>query len=284
MLMKFVSQGYTALTMRRFVILEKGVGETPLAAIRTWKIRNQKYTDVPVCYAGRLDPMARGKLLVLLGDECKRQRAYMDLDKEYEIEVLLDMESDTGDVLGMPEYADKETPIDTHLFTDALYRERGAHVRAYPAFSSKTVNGKPLFLYALEGNLSHIKIPEHIEHIYRIQHRGSYIISDVELEARVSRFLDLVPRTDEPSKRLGEDFRVDAIRTHWQSLFKIMRGRNFTVVRLKITCASGTYMRSLASRIGASLQTKALALSINRTKIGKYISVGGRVGFWIRTY
>ncbi len=270
--------------MRRFVVLDKKVGETPLAAIRTWKIRNQKYTDVPVCYAGRLDPMACGKLLVLLGDECKQQRAYMDLDKEYEIEVLLDMGSDTGDVLGIPEYADKETLVDTGILTDALYRERGAHMRAYPTFSSKTVNGKPLFLHALEGTLSHIKIPKHVERIYRIQHQGSYIISDTELEARVSKFLDLVPRTDEPSKRLGEDFRVDAVRVHWKSLFKIVHTRSFAVLRLKITCASGTYMRSLAGRIGVSLHSKAFALSIKRTKMGKYIPMWGGAGFWIRTY
>ena len=270
--------------MRRFVVVDKKVGETPLAAVQAWKIQNQKYTDVSVCYAGRLDPMACGKLLVLLGDECKRQYAYMGLDKEYEIEVLLDIGSDTGDVLGIPEYADKETLIDGHILTNVLYGERGAHMRQYPTFSSKTVNGKPLFLYALEGTISYIKIPEHIERIYRIQHQDSYTISDVELKDRIVKLLENVPRTDEPSKRLGEDFRVDAVRAYWKSLFKTAQGRTFTVLRLKVTCASGTYMRSLAGRIGVSLHSKALALSIKRTKMGRYISVWGGAGCWIRTY
>jgi tRNA pseudouridine55 synthase len=270
--------------MKRFVVLDKKIGETPLAAIGAWKKENQEYAHLPASYAGRLDPMASGKLLVLLGEECKRQREYTNLDKEYEIEVLLDIGSDTGDVLGMPEYAGRETLVDESTLAAALASERGAHLRAYPAFSSKTVSGKPLFLHALEGALPYMVVPEHIEHIYSIQHQGSYTISDSDLEARVSALLDLVPRTDEPSKRLGEDFRVDAVRARWQELFITTRKRNFTVLRLRVTCASGTYMRSLAGRLGAALGTSALALSIRRTKIGKYLPILGDMGFWAYSY
>ena len=275
---------YTARDMKRFVVLDKKIGETPLMAIELWKIENPEYVDTVACYAGRLDPMASGKLLVLLGDECKRQRAYTNLDKEYEIEILLDIGSDTGDVLGIPEYSSLETTVDERGLMDVLRPEQGAHMRAYPVFSSKTVNGKPLFLHALEGTLSDIKVPEHIERIYRIQYQNSYKISDVELKVRISESLDYVPRTNEPSKRLGENFRVDAIRAYWESLFKTMQGRNFIVLRLKVACASGTYMRSLAGRIGTSLHTGALALSIKRTKIGKFLPLWGGVGCWIRTY
>ena len=45
--------------------------------------------------------MASGKLLILIGDECKNQKKYFGLDKEYEFEVLFGVESDTGDVLGL---------------------------------------------------------------------------------------------------------------------------------------------------------------------------------------
>ncbi len=270
--------------MKRFVVLDKKIGETPLAAMQEWKKENKKYTDVPVSYAGRLDPMASGKLLILLGDECKRQRAYTELDKEYEIEVLLDVGSDTGDALGMSESVSQETSVDEAVLKKTLRQEVGAYLRAYPAFSSKTVNGKPLFLYALEGTLSSIQVPEHTERIYSIRHESSYDISSAELESRILKFLDYVPRTDEPSKWLGENFRVDAIRAHWTALFKASQRKRFTVFRLKVTCASGTYMRSLAGRIGTSLHSKALALSITRTKIGKYIPLWGEGGFWMRTY
>lgn len=270
--------------MRRSVVLDKKVGETPLSTIRAWKKQNSKYLDVPASYAGRLDPMASGKLLMLLGDECKRQSSYTDLDKEYEIEVLLDIDSDTGDVLGMPKYANQKTKPDKRVLAEVISHERGSHMRAYPAFSSKTVNGKPLFLHTLEGGLKNIKVPEHIERIYNIKHLSSYSLSSLELAEKVSGLLDLVPRTDEPSKRLGEDFRVDNIRSQWKSLFETVQERNYTVLRLRVICGSGTYMRSLAGRIGVSLGTNALALSIRRTKIGKYTTLLNSIGFWTKTY
>lgn len=270
--------------MKKIVVLDKQIGETPLFALQQWKVKNPTYTNMPASYAGRLDPMASGKLLVLLGNECKRQRRYSSLDKEYEIEVLLDIGSDTGDVLGMPEYAVRETAPDTHALANMFNVELGAHARAYPIFSSKTVGGKPLFLYALEGTLSNIQIPEHVERIYHIKHNGSYIIHSTELTARISTLLDRAPRTEESSKRLGENFRIDAIRAQWESVFEIARERNFSVLRLKITCSSGTYMRSLAGRVGTALGTKALAISIRRTKIGTYLPLWRGAGFWIRTY
>lgn len=72
-------------------MLWKEVGETPFAALSKWRKENPKYQDTPACYAGRLDPMAKGKLLILLGNECKKKDHYTGLDKEYEREVLFDV-------------------------------------------------------------------------------------------------------------------------------------------------------------------------------------------------
>ena len=206
------------------------------------------------------------------------------MDKEYEIEVLLGAGSDTGDALGMTQYSGVELKVDERELVKILYQELGAHLRPYPVFSSKTIDGKPLFLYALEGTLSSVKIPEHIERIYQIQNKGFHTISREELEDRISTFLDLVPRTQEPSKKLGADFRVDAIRAQWESIFGTVPKIHFSILTLRVVCASGTYMRSLAGRIGESLHTKALALSIKRTKIGKYAPLWKGFGFWLYSY
>lgn len=270
--------------MRKCVVLDKKVGETPLQAIQQWKKEYPAYAGYSACYAGRLDPMASGKLLILLGDECKRQSEYTNLDKEYEIEILLDVGSDTGDALGLPHYSGRESGVDKELLARVFQQELGAHLRPYPAFSSKTVQGKPLFLYALEGTLANIRIPEHIECIYRIQGESASPISREDLEEKISKFLDLVPRTEESSKRLGADFRVDAIRAQWNSIFNALPSRTFSVLRLRVVCGSGTYMRSLAGRVGQALHTNALALSIRRTKMGKYVSLWKGFGFWLFTY
>lgn len=269
--------------MKRFVVLHKKIGETPLMAVEQWKRENPAYAKLSASYAGRLDPMASGKLIVLLGDECRRQKSYTGLDKQYEVEVLLDLKSDTGDVLGIVEYHKKNThPNDAAIFA-VLEDEIGTHERAYPTYSSKTVAGKPLFLHALSGTLKDISIPTHKEHIYKIGHVTSYQISSSALAQKISDLLDKAPRTSEPSKQLGENFRIDAIRTEWKSVFNSLEPRSFTILKVTVTCASGTYMRTLAECIGSALGTQALALSIRRTKIGKYVPLG-RTGFWFHTY
>lgn len=264
--------------MKKRVVIEKEIGETPLTALHTWKRENPAYVHMPASYAGRLDPMASGKLLVLLGEECKKQKAYTGLDKEYEIEVLLDAGSDTGDALGLVEYAQKETRMEREVLHAALRTEHGAHLRAYPQFSSKTVNGKPLFLHTLEGGIKLINIPEHEEHIYNIKVQDSISISSTALATRVADFLAKVPTSDEPSKLLGADFRINEVRTSWEKLFANAGERTFTVLSLRVSCGSGTYMRSLAGRLGEALGTRALALSIRRTRIGKYWK-----GWWLKS-
>lgn len=267
--------------MRKHVTLHKKLGETPLQAIQKWKEAHSAYKDVPASYAGRLDPMAEGTLLVLLGEECKKQAKYRGLDKEYVVEIVLDLHTDTGDVLGMPSY----TGIETAPSDDAIYsvvrNECGTHEVPYPAFSSKTVNGKPLFLYALEGTLDSIEIPTHGETIHRISLEKSVFIPKEDIATRIRETLAMAPRTLEPSKELGADFRQDEIRAHWDGVFSAMPERVFQVYTLRVVCGSGTYMRSLAERMGTALGTEALALSIRRTRIGTYVPF---LGLWIRTY
>jgi tRNA pseudouridine(55) synthase len=269
--------------MKRYVVVEKKIGETPLSAIHAWKKQNPA-EDVPASYAGRLDPMASGKLLVLLGEECKKQKVYTGLDKEYEVEVLLGVGSDTGDILGLCEYAETRSDLAARSDLERVLRnEEGSHMRKYPAFSSKTLRGKPLFLHTLEGTLKDEEIPEHIEELYRVQLEHIETIPVPDLQKKISELLAKAPKTLEPSKALGEDFRIDAVRESWENVFARAGARAFTVVRLRVVCASGAYMRSLAPRIGSALGTQALALSIHRTKIGKYVPLG-RFGFWLRQY
>ncbi len=87
--------------MKRYVVLEKFVGQTPLECAEAWRAEHPQYADVPLAYAGRLDPMASGKLLILIGEECKQQARYHGLDKRYEFQVLCGFSSDSGDVLGL---------------------------------------------------------------------------------------------------------------------------------------------------------------------------------------
>ncbi len=142
--------------MPKYVVLDKKVGETPLFLAEKFRSENSWVGDKKLAYAGRLDPMASGKLLVLVGDECKRQEKYFALDKEYTFEVLLGFSSDTGDVLGMATQ-DKHSPtIPNDQLKGVTEKFTGNLSMPFPVYSSKTVKGKPLFLWTLENRLEEI--------------------------------------------------------------------------------------------------------------------------------
>lgn len=255
--------------MLRYIVLDKAIGQTPLETLRIWKEAHPQYKDIPASYAGRLDPMASGKLLVLLGDECKKQTHYTGLDKEYEVSIVLDLSTDTGDVLGLPHYASKVTNTTRPEIEEALVHEIGTRTHKYPIYSSKTVGGIPLFLHALRGTLSEIDIPTHPETIFDIALLSCTEVSADTVYGYITQALRVVPRDDAASKKEGADFRQDVIREAWQLLFAPIPPRSFTVIKIRVVCGSGTYMRSLAERIGHALGTSAFAISIHRTKIGK---------------
>lgn len=263
-----------------YVIAEKEVGQTPLEVVTNLKEKHAMPDDTRLSYAGRLDPMASGKLLVLVGDTCKRQRHFTKLDKEYIVEVLLGVGSDTGDVLGLP-HEGKGVTVSDEEIRKALTPLVGVHVVPYPAFSSKTVSGKPLFLHALEGTLANITIPTHQEAFYAIRliERNTY--TKAELMERVREHLEKTPRTTEPSKHLGADFRIDAITKSWDELFATTSQESFTVLRIRVISGSGAYMRSLSGRIGENLATNGLALSIHRTTIGRYFPL---LRLWLKRF
>jgi tRNA U55 pseudouridine synthase TruB len=78
----------------------KEPGVTPLEFINTIK---KQYPDTKICYTARLDPMARGKIPVLFGDECKTMHLYTNLSKTYEVKVIIGYKTDSDDVLGILE-------------------------------------------------------------------------------------------------------------------------------------------------------------------------------------
>ncbi len=89
--------------MQKVLELYKKEGETPLETIEGFKKENPEYSEQKMTYAGRLDPMAEGVLIVLVGEECKNKDKYLGLDKEYEFEILWGFETDTYDILGIPQ-------------------------------------------------------------------------------------------------------------------------------------------------------------------------------------
>lgn len=266
----------------QYITVEKEVGKTPLQALERARVLHSLPVELPLAYAGRLDPMASGKLLILVGDECKVQERYHHLDKEYVFEVLLGATSDTGDALGI--ISSGSNTITNEKLKEVIRELTGEITLPYPHFSSKTVQGKPLHTWTLEGRLSEIEIPLKESTVYSLKHLRTYTLTAAELVERVSKKITSVPPVTDPRKALGADFRRHDVRGSWQRLYVSAPDASYTVHQISCIASSGTYMRSLAERIGTRLGIGALALSIHRTRMGTYVGLPRYGGFWTKTY
>jgi tRNA U55 pseudouridine synthase TruB len=266
----------------QYFTISKKVGETPLQALEQAREIRKIDTGVPLAYAGRLDPMASGKLLILVGDECKVQEKYHAFDKEYIVEILLGVSSDSGDVLGL--ITPHDAPHISELEAQNVLQEcTGTNELPYPHFSSRTVQGKPLHTWALEKRLHEITIPTKRSAIYALKYEGIRIISKSDLVLFAQEKIETIPKIVDPRKALGADFRREEVRATWND-FSLYGHDTYQILSFTCIASSGTYMRSLGEHIAQALGTKGLAYSIHRTKIGKYFPLFKSYGFWWKCF
>jgi len=281
--MFFVAHYSTVSTMKKYAITEKQLGETPLEATERWRSIHNVSVTTPLAYAGRLDPMATGKLLVLIGDECKVQEKYHHFDKQYEFEILFEFATDTQDVLGLPTRSESPTSLSRENVEEKINALRGTHTFPYPLFSAKTVKGKPLHTWTLEGRLDEIEIPTREMRVYTAHVISFETVTAATLRDRIFSKINSFPEVTDGRKALGRDFRRTDIRAEWNKLLLSDHTSSFLIVKAQAIVSSGTYIRTLAEHVGTMLGTQSLAFSIRRTNIGSFLPFLG-TGMWVRIF
>lgn len=240
--------------------LYKNLGETPRERLERLRTHMPHYAHEVLSYAGRLDPMAEGVMLCLVGSANKRREAYLELSKEYVLDILFGTATDTYDVLGRVIETGDPSLINRDMVAKGLNEFRGHISQQYPPYSSKTVEGKSLFEWARNNALSAIVMPSRSVNIYDITIASMYKVTEPELLAYI----------EDGVERVQGDFRQEEVVRTWKRHLKKEGDRTFPCATVKISCSSGTYARSIAHGLGEQLGVPALALHILRTKVGEY--------------
>ncbi len=252
--------------MQSIIIVNKPIGLSPLDAIHIFKQHHPEYAQEVISYAGRLDPMASGLLVLLVGDENKRRHDYEGWKKKYTFTILLGATTDTYDMLGIVQSQPKPLPsLDSQKLHQLLQSYIGKHLQSYPPYSSRTVNGKPLYWWARNNRLGEITIPKKEIEISSLDILSRETISPAALQTMIETNL----------KKVTGNFRQTEISAAWKAFFGTnqptgIQGNDFPTITCTITCSSGTYIRELAKEIGQTIGCGAFALSITRTQIGRY--------------
>ena len=250
--------------MKKVLKLYKNEGETPLECMNRFREAHPAYSNLSMTYAGRLDPLACGELLVLIDKKVHEKETYCDCDKEYSVEVLLGFQTDTYDVLGIPQTLPLTPSLegrgDFSVFLEnVLSSFIGKRNQPYPPYSSRTVDGKPLWQWTREGRLDEIEIPTREIEIYEI----------FDIQIKEITHEDILVRIDEITDLVQGDFRQEEIRDTWHELSRsrVRPGKTEYLVSFRVKCSSGTYIRTLVHNLGQALGSGACIYRLDRTKI-----------------
>lgn len=250
------------LNLKSVLKLEKKAGETPLECLNRFKVENPEYAGEKMTYAGRLDPLASGVLLALVGEECKKKEKYLGWDKEYELTILFGFTTDSLDLLGLVEEQKPGAFEALGRYKKADWEKimkkfEKTFKQKYPKFSSKTIGGRPLFELAKEEGIEDKDLPEKEVKIKKIDFQSFGFVSKKYLH---DFFLESI-------FRVKGNFRQNMIWATWEKTLEAFPDQNLPTLTIRVSCTSGTYMRSLASSLGAEIGFPALALKIRRTMI-----------------
>lgn len=247
--------------MNGVLVVYKPQGVTPFQLIETLKKEDPEYENQKIGFAGRLDPLAHGVMVLLVGEENKNRIKYLDLNKEYEFRVLFGVKTDSFDYLGLLQSEFKAPSKDLKKQISKFINEyTGELTLKYPPFSSKTVNGTPLYKLAKKHQLGQVNLPERQIKIEQFELLGIETKSSVQIQEEI--LLNL--------RKIKGFFRQTRIIHRWNEFFKQKKGPDFVLAKFRIKCSSGTYVRTLASLMGDKTGCGAIAYEILRTKVGYF--------------
>jgi tRNA pseudouridine(55) synthase len=225
--------------------------------------QKEQYKDVKMGFTGRLDEMAHGSMIILLGDETKKTKQFHDLNKVYKFRFIVGLETDTTSVLGM-----FQNKIDCNeLNNDKICQEilkfnNTQFMQEYHVYSSycpKHPNlKKPLWWWILNNRLDEIdEMPKKNVNIYDVKINN---IKNVSLDDFMEESLENL------SKIKKRNFRQDEIIKQWKKYYDKNKEQNvkFTEFECEIHVSSGFYVRQFVKDIGKQLNLNVVVTEIER--------------------
>ncbi len=231
----------------------KEAGHTMIQTMDKFKKENN--INQKVCYCGRLDPMARGLVLLLVGDECKKMDKHLGYNKEYEFEIIFGLSSDTDDPMGkiisMKYFDEKEVEYYCNKIKEYIVPHK--FQQNFHSYSSKRVNGKPMWEHAQKKIC--IEKPSHEVELFSVEYKEIKRYDFIKWRQNI---IDTINKIDKKN-----DFRQELIIDMYSSIYF----SKIYALPIKIKVSSGFYVRQLVADIKTHFDIDILTYDINRVSI-----------------
>ncbi len=153
-----------------------------------------------VGHTGTLDPMATGVLVLGINKGLKIVNELTALDKEYEAEITLGINTDTLDITGKT-LSTKEVNVKNEDIDRVLNSFVGEYDMEVPKYSAIKINGKKLYEYA--RNNEEVDIPIHKVYIYELIRTSDIKDNKFNIKCKVSKGTYIRSLVRDISKELG---------------------------------------------------------------------------------
>ena len=167
----------------KYYVEYKNVGETTGDfSQRLYKKYNNK---IAIC--GKLDPMAHGLVIILVGDNTKLMPQYLTSIKVYKFTICTKLSTDSDDIMGIP-FVNESHPINNiktlneQGVDDLIYNYCLNTIQPFHHFSAINITKnnirKPLHYWYLREQLTDNDIPTKVVNVYDIIKCPDIIISN----------------------------------------------------------------------------------------------------------
>jgi len=196
--------------MSEIILINKPKGITSFDVIRQLR---QKLGIKKMGHAGTLDPLASGLMIIGIGCGTKKLSEFLKLDKVYEVEILLGVQTDTGDMEGKVLARQEVKDLDIEEVEEVLHSMVGKIVLPVPAYSAIKQGGEALYKKARRGEK--VAAPEKEMNIYwmkLLDHSSDGNKYILKLEIKVSSGTYIRSLAEEIGSRLGYPATVSELR------------------------------------------------------------------------
>lgn len=246
--------------------LWKDYGITSNEFARRYKLNNKDYVD-SVCYAGRLDPMASGKMILLTNKDTKNVNKYLDHEKLYNFDLIIGIDTKSHDCLSEINKITDEIKVDRDTLILKLQEFIKCYtIQKYPIVSNYTIkhNGikKPLWWFYMNGYSKNIELPSKNVTIFDSKINN---IKDVPLNTLIELFINRIKLID--NEKTQNELKTSSIIKQWENVVKGTFNLQLIVVNMELTVSSGFYIRQFCNDFGKYVNTGAIAFDITRLNI-----------------
>ena len=219
----------------------KRIGETMGELLARFKLEYAIDLTSKVAFAGRLDPLAFGKVAMLTDLDVYQKDNYCSKTKIYQCDIIEEIQTDTYDILGLPQ---KSSNPFTPIFDKKVDLE---YEQEYPPYSSQFVTDesgikRPLW-YCTKHNIKYLNTPTKLVRLYSGTKLSEYTINVKDLSDLVINRIRMVKL---------QTFRQEEILDSWDKLLSenyFAPEYNFSISKWEFQISSGGYIRYLGNKM-----------------------------------